>query len=220
MILILPPPNFSLKNHIDFTKSKPKAISLGVSPYSPWDLDMANIGYQVLEYDASIKAPPYKHKNIIFHKKFVGVKDSNDTISFENVILQNHLNQDDCNVLQCDIEDCEWEILEQVDLSNIARFFPQMIFEFHNCNPNDTSLSEPRLAILEKILTHYTPIHTHFNNFGAVFYSGGYFWGEVVEVSYLRNDLIPKNADKIKGVCLLNIDSPNMRGYPDIPVIF
>lgn len=216
----MPPPYLDNASFIDFKKNQPNAISLGISPYSPWDLDMANIGYRVLQYDASIEKAPYKHENIIFHKKFVGIKDDENTISLNNVITKNHLDENSCNVLQCDIEDCEWEILEQIDLSNVARYFPQVIFEFHNCNPNDKSLSLPRLAILERILQYYTPIHTHFNCYGEVFYSNGYFWDAVVEVSYLRNDLIPANAKKIDGIGNLNIDAPNAKGYPDIPVIF
>lgn len=219
--VILPPPYFPLQNNlIDFTKNAPKAVSLGVSPYSPWDLDMANIGYKVLQYDASINKPPYKHPNITFHKKFVGVKNSDSVISFERLITQNDLNKNECNVLQCDIEDCEWEILEQLDLGILSEIFPQILFEFHNCNPESEALSVPRLAILERIKSHYTPIHTHFNNHGAIFYANGYFWGDTVEVSYLRNDLVRGDAVLLKGVGNLNADAPNAKGYPDIPVIF
>ena len=45
------------------------AISLGVSSYSPWDLEMANMGYKVLQYDGSINKGPYNHPNITFYKK-------------------------------------------------------------------------------------------------------------------------------------------------------
>lgn len=181
---------------------------------------MANLGYKVLQYDASINKPPYKHPNITFHKKFVGVKDSDSVISFERLITQNGLDKNECNVLQCDIEDCEWEILEQLDLAKLSEIFPQILFEFHNCNPESEALSVPRLAILERIKSHYTPIHTHFNNHGAVFYSNGYFWCDTVEVSYLRNDLISSDAVFLKGVGNLNADAPNAKDYPDIPVIF
>ncbi len=45
-----------------------KALSLGVSDSSPWDLEMAQRGFKVIEYDASIEKCPYSHENIIFHK--------------------------------------------------------------------------------------------------------------------------------------------------------
>ncbi|MGX3045767.1 hypothetical protein [Helicobacter sp. T3_23-1056] len=219
-----PPPPYLLDNppQINFSQNQPFALSLGVSPYSPWDLDMANFGYKVLQYDASIDKAPYNHPNITFYKKFVGARDSHDTISFENLLAQHDFNPNACNVLQCDIEDCEWEILENIDLAKIAQYFSQIIFEFHGCNPNDKSATQRRIAVLEKIKEHYTPIHSHFNSFGAIIYQlNGYFWSSLVEVSYLRNDLVDKDAKKVVGVGNLYLDSPNeVVGSPDIPVIF
>lgn len=84
----LPLPQSKQRNN---TK-KVKALSLGVSPYSPWDLEMADKGYEVLEFDASIEKSPYPHHpNIKFFKQFVGVKDSCEngvqTITLKRIIL-------------------------------------------------------------------------------------------------------------------------------------
>ncbi|WP_258864873.1 hypothetical protein [Helicobacter sp. MIT 14-3879] len=182
---------------------------------------MANIGYKVIQYDASISKAPYNHPNIIFHKKFVGVNDGEDIIAFDRLIKENSLNKDCHNILQIDIEDCEWDILDSVNLGLINKYFSQAIFEFHNCNPNDEKLSQKRLRILEKLRDYYTPIHTHFNNYGNVFYNSGLFWCDVIEVSYMRNDLIPKDAKlKIGLGNLTGLDSPNAMYYPDIPILF
>lgn len=216
---ISPPQELDNKHLIDFS-NPPFAISLGVSPYSPWDLDMANFGYKVLQYDASIAKAPYNHPNITFFQKFVGARDSHDTIAFERIIKENHLSPNACNVLQCDIEDCEWEILEQVDLGEMAKYFPQVLFEFHECRLDNAKFAKRRLAVLEQMKAHYTPIHTHFNNCGAVYYANGYFWGAVVEVSYLRNDLVDKSAKMLSGVGNSCLDAPNAPTFPDILVIF
>ncbi|OBV29902.1 hypothetical protein BA723_09990, partial [Helicobacter sp. CLO-3] len=124
---------------------------------------MANRGYKVIQYDASIKHAPYNHPNITFIKKFVGAHDSHDTMSFDSVIKSNNLSKDAHNIAQIDIEDAEWDILEKIDLGAISPYFSQMLFEFHNCDPRDEALSSRRLKVLEKILEFYTPIHTHFN---------------------------------------------------------
>ncbi len=79
-MLCLPPPP------IEANTIKPKALSLGVSPYSPWDLAMANRGYKVMQYDASIEKASHNHPNITFIKKFVGAQESHDTISFDFVV--------------------------------------------------------------------------------------------------------------------------------------
>lgn len=220
-MLLPPPPRFSTKDSKEGLKTQPIAISLGVSPYSPWDLEMANLGYKVLQYDASIEVAPYKHENITFFKKFVGVENSDDTLSLQNVITQNALNTDAFNILQCDIEDCEWDILEHIDLSLVAKYFPQVLFEFHNCNPESDALSAPRLKILSKIREFYTPIFTHYNNYAPAYFAGGDIFCDVIEITYIRNDLVPKDSILFTGILNINgLSATNAYPHPDLPVIF
>ncbi|WP_288644240.1 hypothetical protein [uncultured Helicobacter sp.] len=245
VIIIAPPPKQDLGNNSSlsssflldsstnlsfakFSSAKPKAISLGVSAYSPWDLEMAQKGYQVIEYDASIEKSPYNHPNITFVKKFVDTEDARDTISFESVIQSQNLDPNAHNVLQVDIEDSEWAILEKADLQLIAKYFPQVLFEFHNCNPCDEALSARRLQILSKINELYAPIHTHFNHHGRAFYAimdneykNGLFWCDTIEVSYIRKDLLPHDAKPLSGVGLrVGLDTPNSLFFPDLPLVF
>ncbi len=71
---------------------------------------MTERGYEVLEFDVSIKQSPYpNHPNIKFFKKFVGTKDSDDTSSFERLIAESNMKKAAHNILQCDIENIEWE---------------------------------------------------------------------------------------------------------------
>ena len=216
------------------TKNQPKALSLGVSAYSPWDLEMANRGFLVLEFDASIENSPYpNHPNIKFFKQFVGAKDSNEngvqTIAFSRLLKECEFDTNAHNVLQCDIENAEWEILEQCDMSLLARYFSQMTFEFHQCYPDDEAGCEPRFRVLEKIREHFVPIWVHYNSAGDGLIIGelkGDRWINLpfvplMEVTYLRKDLLPKDAQPCKsGLYRLNTDSPNVAEIPDIPVIF
>ncbi|WP_231860221.1 hypothetical protein [Helicobacter himalayensis] len=222
-VMFAPPPP------IEANTIKPQALSLGVSPYSPWDLAMANRGYKVMQYDASIEKASHNHPNITFIKKFVGAQESHDTISFDFVVKSNNLNKDAHNIAQIDIEDAEWDILENIDLGAISPYFAQVLFEFHYCDPRNEALTSRRLKALEKILEFYTPIHTHFNHCGQAFCvpkalsaeSKLYFWCSVVEVSYLRNDLIPKDAVPKSGSGLIaGLDYPNLPNFPDLPIIF
>ncbi|RAX54752.1 hypothetical protein CCY99_03040 [Helicobacter sp. 16-1353] len=205
---------------------------------------MANMGYKVLQYDASINTAPYNHPNITFIKKFVGVKDSCDTISFERVVRENSLDKNHHNIMQIDIEGAEWDILREIDLGFVSQYFPQIVFEFHDCNPNDIEGMKMRLPILEKLRKYYTPIHTHFNNNGSIFYGKGLFLSTCIEVSYVRNDLVENlsvlsnstNSSDVKDLQnnkqnlnpiyksglgnIVGLDSPNTKGYPDVPIIF
>ena len=201
-------------------------MSLGVSAYSPWDLEMANRGFLVLEFDASIENSPYpNHPNIKFFKQFVGAKDSNEngvqTIAFSRLLKECEFDANAHNVLQCDIENAEWEILEQCDMSLLARYFSQMTFEFHRCWPDDEACCEPRFRVLEKIREHFVPIWVHYNNYAGLIIGDGLHFCPVIEVSYVRKDLLPKDAKAFAGgLYRLNIDTPNNLQEFDIPVIF
>ncbi len=182
---------------------------------------MANMGYKVIQYDASISKAPYNHPNIIFIKKFVGARDSEDTISFLSVIKDNNLDENLHNILQCDIEDCEWEMLENIDLDLVSKFFSQIIFEFHNCDIDNESFTQRRLKVLEKLNSKYTPIHAHFNNNGKIIYCDGLLFSTLIEVSYIRNDLVPRNAKYKQGSgYLAELDAPNLANFPDVPIFF
>lgn len=50
------------------------ACSLGVSDSSPWDLDMAMKGFNVYQYDGTIKDSPDKHPLIHFLPYNIGLK--------------------------------------------------------------------------------------------------------------------------------------------------
>lgn len=199
-----------------------KAISLGVSPHSPWDLEMANLGYKVIEYDASIENSPYNHENITFFKNFVGSKTDGDFVSLEDVIEKNNLNENYQNILQIDIENAEWEILANIDINLISSYFTQVIFEFHGCNPCELDEALFRFKILEKLNAKFTPIHAHFNNHGKIFYSRGLFFSSTFEVSYLRNDVAQnlKITKRRKNGVLSGLDFPTFPFNPEIPLRF
>lgn len=210
---MLPPPIIE--------NSKPKAISLGVSSDSPWDLDMANRGYQVLEIDGSIKSSPYpNHPNIAFIKKFIGTKNDDNYITLEQVIKDFQFDNKAHNVLQCDIENAEWEMLEQIDMRLLSENFSQIIFEFHRCKPDNERGTKRRLGILEQINKHFVPIWTHFNSNGGLFVGDGIFFCPLIEVCYLRRDLLPSDSVLASGFYRLGIDSQNTFDSPDIPLFF
>ena len=198
------------------------ALSLGVSQSSPWDLHMANLNYRVVEYDASIEKSPYIHPNISFHKNFVSSFTKDEFISLEDVIKENKLNENTKNILQIDIENAEWDILENLDLSLFERYFPQVIFEFHGCNPEEFEGAKKRFKILERLNKHYKVIHTHFNNHGKIWYSKGYFFSTTIEVSYLRNEEASKLGVKElrKNGIIKGLDFPTFVANPELPIRF
>ncbi|WP_346671295.1 FkbM family methyltransferase [Helicobacter pullorum] len=200
-----------------------KALSLGVSEYSPWDLEMAEKGFKVIEYDASIDKCPYKHPNISFHKKFIGTSNNENTITLQKAIEDNHLDKNKANILQCDIENCEWEMLLGIETNLLRDYFTQIIFEFHGCNPEEQEGVDLRTKLLEKINESFVPIHTHLNNHGKIFYSRGLFFSTTIEVSYLRKDLVESSIIsnyRKEGGNLKGLDYPVWQSNPEIPIRF
>lgn len=197
------------------------ALSLGVSESSPWDLDIANMGIKVIEYDGSIEKCPYDHENIIFRKKYIGKQNDENTITLEQVIKDNKLEITQDNILQCDIENCEWEMLENIDFSILNQYFSQVIFEFHGCNPEEESGVALRTEILKKLNQYFIPIHLHFNNHGKIFYSNQLFFSTTLEVTYLRKSMLNFDSFKYRnnGV-ILNYDYPIWPSNPEIPIRF
>lgn len=198
-----------------------KALSLGVSDYSPWDLEMAQKGFKVIEYDGSIEKGPYNHPNITFYKKFIGTNDDENTITLLQVLKDNNLDEKLPNILQCDIENHEWDMLESIDISLLSKYFSQIIFEFHGLNPEEKDGAQKRLRLLQKINEYFVPIHTHLNNHGKIFYSKGLFWSTTAEVSYLRkNDAKDYENTYRKSGNLIKLDSVTFLSNPEIPLRF
>lgn len=199
----------------------PKALSLGVSEYSPWDLEMAKRGYKVIQYDGSIKKAPDTHENLSFHKKFINTFTSKNTLSLEDAITQNALDEKAHNILQVDIENAEWDILQKLDIALLEKYFSQVIFEFHQLDPLDYENTNKQIEVFKKLNQHYNCIHAHFNNHGGCVYSRSYFWGYTIELSYLRKDLMPKEFE-LRKQCgdLEGLDYPNAAANPEIPLRF
>lgn len=201
-----------------------KAISLGISDYSPWDLEMAELGYEVIEYDGSIAHSPYTHSNITFYKKFIAAYNSDSTITLDTLIKDNQLDSTQANILQIDIENAEWEMLEGIKIESLAENFAQVIFEFHGCNPEEREGFHQRITQLKRLNQHFCPIHLHFNNHGKIFYSKGLFFSTSIEASYINRkylkDLGLNANQKIEQGILKDLDSPTYLPNPEIPIRF
>lgn len=226
-IMITPPQYENLYRYINNKIMKSGvAFSLGVSERAPWDLEMANLGYSVIEYDASINESPYKdHDKIVFYKKFIGTNKQKreDPVLYEtlqDIIEQKNLNEKHHNILQIDIENAEWDMINETNFELINKYFSQVIFEFHGCNPEENDGAKKRLQLLEKVNQYYYPIHTHFNNHGKIFYCNGLFFSTTIEVSYVRKSDIDFSIEYKSNSFLKELDFPVDTSAPEIPVRF
>lgn len=192
------------------------AYSFGISNTSPWDLEMANRGFTVYQYDGTIKTAPDKHPNLFFTSKNISIISDAKNISIEDV-LNTTAPKSRNIILQMDIENSEWNIIENCS-QDILKRFKQIIVEFHTINIMDVDSFNKKCSILKKILETHIPIHVHFNNYGCITYNNGVFFCDTLEISFFRID--DEICNHITSNLPYHLDAPNNPHYPDIPIRF
>ena len=192
------------------------AYSLGISTYAPWDMEMAERGFKVHQYDASIADTPTPHHNIIFHPYFIMDRDElpdNARRLLPELTANGDWNQKDI-ILQIDVEGAEWEIFAAMGERALNKF-RQIIVEFHGLEFN-----MEKLAILEKLRVTHTPVHVHYNNCGQTFQSINNFiyHPKLLEISYARNE--DYTFTPCNNYFPTPMDAPNVQDKPDVPIGF
>lgn len=192
------------------------AYSFGVSKHSPWDFDMANRGFKVYQYDASIEEEPDKHPNIFFNKYFIASSPTPDgpCKTITQVLSENNHEHENDIILQMDIEGSEWDFFSDITVETMLKF-KQLIIELHHIND-----SPEKYNILKKIRQTHTPIHYHYNNNTrkcVYFPKANFIYSEhVIEVSFVRsNDF---NFIKCNDYFPTNLDNRNNKKWPEIPI--
>ena len=192
------------------------AYSLGISTYAPWDMEMADRGFKVHQYDASIANTPTPHPNIIFHPYFIMDRDrlpDNARRLPQELTANGDWNAKDI-ILQIDVEGAEWEIFAAMGEKTLQQF-RQIIVEFHGLEFN-----MEKLAILEKLSDTHTPVHVHYNNYGQTFQSINNFiyHPKLLEISYARNG--DYTFTPCNNYFPTPTDAPNVEDKPDVPIGF
>lgn len=182
--------------------------SLGIGGECDFDLDLANRGFQIYQYEAFSEGPPKHHNNFHFTKMFMNGQ------NFKTEIVKNrHI--DSSLFLSMDIEGGEYDLLNLTPES-LLKCFNQICFEIHDVlyNPNIFSL-------LNKITSQFILIHIHANNNcirpGA--YSSGIFEGlpNVLELTYVNRELIKQDPKIQVHTCPIN--NLDFKNQPDLPEV-
>ena len=149
--------------------------------------------------DASVDQPPFENKDFVFIKKFLGSRTNEDYITLSDWMDQNIPNEIDSNILQMDIEGAEYDVLSFESAITLSKF-KYMIIEFHNLqNIFEKNFLRSINAIFEKIYLNFSICHVHPNNTGGIASLDGVSVPRVMEVTFIRNDLIDslKSPEKI-----------------------
>jgi hypothetical protein len=171
--------------------------------------------------------------NISFEEELISILDQNCVIYDHTVDIQNinntklvHTktrlnkdNQDFFNLinahnnifLKLDIEDGEYELLEHLNQEQVQRF-KQIVIEIHN-----PYLSH-KLNLVKKLFINHKLIHLHANNCCGTTNIIGIEMPKIIELTLIRNDMIPSNKILIPNTSNLptELDFPNLNFIPEI----
>jgi hypothetical protein len=162
-------------------------------------------------YDYSINSVPYNN-NFSFFKEFVTSSDFKKSNKDPNVAygtIDEHLDKNkDRNkrkILKVDIEREEFNVIK--DISNeTLRDFDQIVMEVHSLYIKTNEAIE----LLKKINENFYIIHVHSNNYSYLI--NVYDWiviPHVIEVSWVRKDLIKDQVYFADRVYPMALDAPN-----------
>jgi hypothetical protein len=192
------------------------AYSVGIGTDASWDLAMARQGYEVHQYDHTVSDSPEKHPALHFHQ--LGVCPTGEPTpsmqSIDTLLEQNgHAARQDI-VLKIDIEGGEWGVFSSLPESAL-RAFSQIAVEFHwlHLLDEDEQYETARKA-LSKLHTHFAPVHLHANNHLGLFVMGGVPVPGVLEVTYVRRDLV--TTELSRRTFPTAIDEPNNPSLSEI----
>lgn len=190
--------------------------SLGVGPDVSWDLEMAERGAEIFQYDHTVDQTPSSHRN--FHHFKVGISHDDliapnlrriDTLVHEN----GHALRRDM-VLKIDIEGSEWDSLSVLSSETFGQF-RQILCEIHGLRMIDLESFRARaVALFNKLRTSHHCIHVHGNNFGGMAIVAGTPIADVLELTYVRKaDYVFQPSDEVFPTFL---DGPNNTNLPDL----
>lgn len=168
-------------------------ISLGVGNTSEFEKHFADFGVPCILVDATIDSPPITNRNFRFVKSFAGLKIRGpEYVSLDELIVQNDLSDSRNLLAQIDIEGSEYEVVLSSAHQTLDKF-RQIVIECHDTlsflTPQGRRLWD---IFFNHISQTHTLIHTHANNCCPPIRLRGFNWPNVIELSFVRNDLANK----------------------------
>lgn len=183
----------------DFSGIK-HAYSLGIDKNVSWDLEMAQKGIKVAQFDYSIPGSPASHPNFTFLPKRV------EKVSDINLQPGNK------QILKIDIEGSEREFFANASSEELSHF-SQIMGEFHNLDYyHVTEWWEVTRRVFQNLNKTHQLIHIHSNNSVGTFWTGKSDLPMTMELTYvLRSEYqFEETRESFPG----EFDFPN---HPDLP---
>jgi hypothetical protein len=191
------------------------AYSIGVGPQVQWDIEMANRGLEIHQYDHTVPGLPSEHPNFHYNKLGIGPDLSQpDLITLDEMLVRNGHSENHNMLLKIDVEGAEWDVFEAMDHDLLKRF-DQIIIEFHGFEfMTEQSYRDRCKRVFRKLTYHHNPIHVHANNYAPLNSISGVAVASVLEMTFcLRSRFYFEKSDEIFPT---ELDQPCRSDQPDI----
>ena len=159
-----------------------------------------NYGIKSFMADASVSSPPIENDNFKFIPKYLGSRTNGQFITLSDWMDQSIMNESGQKILQMDIEGGEYDVLSYESAEKISEFAILNI-EFHGLqNIFERNFLKLLTSIFEKIYKNFSICHVHPNNCLPIVELDGIEIPPVIEVTFIRNDIIEKvkNSENIR----------------------
>ncbi len=188
------------------------ALSLGIGTEVSWDLDVAERGLTVLQFDHTVAGPPVDHPNFRFAPLRIGPQSGEGVVALSDAI-ERAAGRDGRAILKMDIEGAEWDALDATPLPVLARC-RQIVCELHGFQQLPAQRTSDFVhRVLAKLHQVFGVVHVHANNVGPIIVLGNVPFFSTLEVTFANRadfDLEPSGE-----VFPTPLDSPNNPAGPD-----
>lgn len=174
-------------------------------------------GCRVCLIDGSIDRPGDLPGSFDFEPLWLTDFDSQSSVTLGTWISKQGFERSNRLGLQMDIEGGEWTVLRQASSEDLQRF-QFLVVEFHQLDLITTLWHYLRRIrpVLRKVLRDFQVVHVHPNNCCSAILVGKILIPTVLEVSFVRRDLISHTASQVAWA--LDLDRDNVPEKPPIVI--
>jgi hypothetical protein len=191
------------------------AFSFGIEQNPSWDMDVADRGLTVHQFDHTVEAPCPDDSRMIFNKKMISDVSNDESESLDALIRRYDRGRERPNIiLKLDIENYEWMVFDAIDPELLARV-AQITGEFHAFEWMSYPVWRRRTQrALKNITDKFALVHVHGNNHAAINKIANITLPNVMEFTFVNRQLY--DLDYSDEVFPTPVDAPCNPLVPDI----
>lgn len=166
------------------------AFSFGINDDISWDLDAADRGLTIYQFDHTVTDPAPDDARMVFERKKIAQHSSSETQSLSDLIRRHDKEHDRPNIiLKMDIEGGEWGVIDATPENELARL-GWIVCELHYFQGlAERGHRELIKRTLQKLSRHFAVVHVHSNIWGGYSNIANTVVPNVLEVTFANRGL-------------------------------